>query len=385
MSPVQVLASAALPVTRDGTRSPRAMGREVGRSILDATGIEPDALVVGNMLSGILSHQQQLGALLANDLGLAGVEAWTTEAACGSGAVAVLGAARLLLSGEARAVLVIGVEAMTHVETAVATAGLATAAERETESSQGETFVSLNATLMEHYLKRYALDEDALMPFSLLAHRNALDNPLACLHKRVTEEDYLRSRILHGPLRLFDASPTCDGAAALLLTTADVAASRADLHALTLRGYAIRTDALSLAGRDDMLALRAAGASFGAALARAELERDRIDLFELHDAYTVMAALALESCGFSAPGQAAYDAAEGRFDREGALPIATFGGLKSRGHPVGATGVYQVHELCLQLTGHAGAAQVRGARIGASQNVGGTGSTVATLILEGAS
>lgn len=359
------------------------MSADAVRAALDDAGRPAvTGLFVGNMLSGMLSHQQHLGALVADAAGLEGIEAVTAEAACGSGAQAARLGWMALLSGAHDTVVVSGVEHMTHAPGEATTAALATASDRDSEGARGETFVSLNGRLMAEYMRRYDVPHEAFAPLSLLAHANANLNPYAVFHeKHVTRDDYDNGRMIVPPVTLYDASPTCDGAAAIVLTTRHELVPP-DRPAVRIAASASVVDRLAVADRPDPLALDGVVRSTHAALKMADLRHDDIDVFEVHDAYTSMAALSLEAAGFAPQGQAAAMAADGAFARDGSLPIATMGGLKGRGHPVGATGVYQLVEATLQLTHRAGAAQIDGVRRVLTQGIGGTGATVVTHVLE---
>jgi len=262
--------------------------------------------------------------------------------------------------------------------------GLATAADWELEGCAGESFVSLNAKIMDLYIDTYNVPRESFAPFALAAHKNALSNPNALLHKPADLDGYMNSKMLVEPLRLMDAPPTCDGAAAVVLASRDVAlaAERDGMHPVRIRASAIGTDSLALQNRRDKLVLDGARVSSQRAYEQAGIGPRDLDLFELHDAYTIITALSLEAAGFASPGEGVYFGAEGRVELDGELPIATFGGLKARGHPVGATGVYQLVETCLQLTDAAGDNQVPNASLAMVQNIGGTGATVGTHILE---
>ena len=198
---------------------------------------------------------------------------------------------------------------------------------------------------------------------------------------RIKPEGFASAPMVAEPVSLFDEAPAGDGAAAVLLTRADLAG---DMVAQPVRvaASALATDALALHDRRDLLRLNAAEASARRAMAVAGVTPDDIDVFELHDSFTVMAALSLEACGFAAPGAGWELARDGQIKRDGRIPISTFGGLKARGNPIGATGVYQIVELVQQLRGKAGDCQVPGAKIGMAQNLGGTGATAVTHILK---
>jgi acetyl-CoA C-acetyltransferase len=355
----------------------------VRAALVDAR-VDPErvgALYVGNMMSGLLANQQQLGGLVADYAGLRGIEALTVEAACASGGAAARVGYLAVAGGAHDIVVVCGLERMTHVDRDTVTRALATAADQELEGADGESFLSLNAQLMRSYMSRYGARAEDFAPFAVTAHRNAVTNPNALLRKEIDVDGYLASRVVAPPVRLFDASPICDGSAALVLASAEAAASLGGTSRVRIAASAAATAPLALSRRADPLVLEAVAASTERALDQASIARSEVDLFELHDAYTIMSALTLESAGFARPGTAGRLAAEGRLALDGDLPIATFGGLKARGHPVGATGCYQLVEAYLQLTEAGGANQVRGAELALVQNMGGTGATVVSHVL----
>jgi len=339
------------------------------------------ALYIGNMLSGMLSHQQHLGALVADAAGLRGVEAATAEAACGSGAAAMRWGYMAIASGAYDRVVVCGVEKMTHTDRYETTRALATASDWPHEGAHGHSFVSLNAVIMQEYMKRYWVNRSLFAAFAINAHRNALANPNALLHKAVTIESYDESPTVQSPIRLFDASPICDGAAAFVLSSAEYAGGRRHPR-VRVAASASATDSVGIGDRHDLLTLEGAVISSRRAYQQAGMGPNDIDLFELHDAFTIMAVLSLEGAGFAEPGKGLWLGADDEIGPTGKVPVSTMGGLKARGHPVGATGVYQLVETYLQVTGQAGPNQVPNARVGMAQNVGGTGATVLTHILE---
>jgi acetyl-CoA C-acetyltransferase len=342
----------------------------------------PRALYVGNMLSGMLSSQQHLGPLLANAAGMELVESATAEACCGAGGAALRWGYLAVASGAYETVVVAGVEAMTHVETAVATAGLATASHRGKEGGKGATFVSLNGAIMREYMARYGVRHAAFAPFAVTAHANAMTAAHATLKVAVTPESYEGSKVINIPIQLMDASPICDGAAAVVLTSCPLIAAGAHGRGpVRIAGSSASTDILAVEDRPDILRLPAVTRATESALALAGLQRSDINIFELHDAYTIMACVSLESAGFAPYGQGTAWAAEGHIGLRGSLPMATFGGLKARGHPVGATGVYQAAEMHRQLTRRAGANQVEGTRTALTQNIGGSGASIFTMAL----
>ncbi len=350
-------------------------------ALADARRQSTDGIFVGNMLSGMLSKQENLGALIADWAGLKQREAYKIEAACGSGAAALRVAIMAVASGEMDSALVVGVEKMTETKGLETTAALATAADADYETAQGISFVGLNALVMQRYMHTYGWRHADFAPFSINAHANALHNPFARLHEPITQQDYQKARMVAHPINLLDASPIGDGAAALVIAPLD-SIPKEDRTSIIIAGSATATDTLALHDRHDLLWLSAAEKSAKCAYQQAGVSVKDIDLFELHDAFSIMSALSLEACGFAERGQSPRLALDGQITPSGKIPICTRGGLKARGHPVGATGVYQIVEVVQQLRGEAGATQVDGARIGMAQNIGGSGATVITHILK---
>jgi acetyl-CoA C-acetyltransferase len=342
-----------------------------------------DALYVGNMTAGILGRQQQLGSLIADYAGLSGIEATALEAACASGAAAARMGYLNVAGGTHDVVVICGVERMTHADRESVTEALATASDWELEGCYGESFLSLNATLMRTYMQRFGVTADDFAHFSINAHRNALGNPNAVFHKAIGAGEHRESRTIIDPIRLYDVSPVCNGAAAIVVASADVARRLPGRRraGVQIAASAAATAPVALSRRRDVLHLDAVAAATDRVVGAARIDRRDVDLFELHDAYTIMAALSLESAGFTRPGSATCFGIEGRITLDGDLPISTMGGLKARGHPVGATGVYQIVEAFLQLTGAAGPSQVRDAELALVQNIGGTASTVVNHLL----
>lgn len=385
MRDVYIVGVSQTPVNRDATvRGRHLAAAAIGNAMRDG-GIESDeidALFVGNMTAGLLGRQQQLGGLIADYAGLSGIEAINVEAACASGAAAARMAFLMLAGGVHDVAMVCGTERMTHADRDTVTRALATAADWELEGKQGESFLSLNAKLMRHYFETHDTNPEELASFSINAHRNALSNPNAVFHKEIGLDDYMQSRVVVDPMRLYDVSPICNGSAAVVLASGDAAARlRGNRPRVRIVASSAATAPVALSRRADMLTLDAVTASTRAVLDQAGLAHADIDLFELHDAYTIMSVLCLEAAGFAAAGTATRLGCEGRIGLDGDVPISTMGGLKARGHPVGATGVYQMVEGYLQLTESAGANQVKNAEVALLQNIGGTGSTVINHIL----
>ncbi|MDH7490289.1 MAG: thiolase domain-containing protein [Anaerolineae bacterium] len=370
--------------TEVGEHWGKSLRHLAGDAVLAAmrdTGIErADALYVGNMLSGELNGQEHLGALIADFVGLRGIEAVKVEAACGSGAAAVRMGYLAVASGLLDVVIVVGVEKMTDQKNPITTASLAMAADAEYEVVNGVSFVSLNALLMQRYMHEYGVRHEDFAGFPINAHKNAATNPYAMFRKPISLETFKRARMVAAPINLMDSSPVADGAAAVVLAPSDVARKFQPLS-VRIIGSANATDSLAVHDRRDPLFLSAVALSAQKAYRQAGVGPNDVDFFELHDAFSITAALSLEAAGFAERGRGVYLAKDGEITLEGRIPICTLGGLKARGHPVGATGVYQVVEAVLQLRHQAGPNQVKNARIGMTQNIGGSGATVITHIL----
>jgi len=357
-------------------------GEAVFQALNDAGREEVDALYVGNMLAGQVDKQTQLGALISDWVGMRGIEAMTVEAACGSGALALRTGLMAVGSGLMDSVLAVGLEKMTDVSSSETTAALATAASANWETVHGVTFVGLNALIMRRYMYEYGWQHADFAPFSINAHANGANNPSARFQRPITEEVYKNARMICDPINLMDASPMGDGAAAALLVPADALKKGGERSLITVEGSAVATDSVAIHDRHDPLWLAAAEKSARKAYRQAGVGPEQVDLFEIHDAFSIMSALSLEACGFAERGQGPRLAQEGEIRPGGRIPITTMGGLKARGHPVGATGMYQIVEVVKQLRGEAGPAQIDGAKVGMAQNIGGSGATIVTHILK---
>ncbi|MEA4906419.1 MAG: thiolase domain-containing protein [Anaerolineaceae bacterium] len=338
-------------------------------------------IYAGNMMSGSANHQQHLGAYLADWVGLRLAEGLRVESACSSGAAAFRAALLAVASGELDTAVAVGVEKMTDSPSQEITAELATAADADWEADQGVSFVAINALVMQRYMYEYGWEHKHFAPFSINAHANGAKNPYARFQSPIDERAYLKAPLVASPINVMDASPMGDGAAAVILVPADNLHSNNGVPVVRVAASAAATDAIAVHGRKDPLWLRAAEQSSQKAYRQAGITPHEIDLFELHDAFTIMAALSLEACGFAERGQGPRLALDGEILPGGRIPVATMGGLKARGHPVGATGMYQIVEVVEQVRHRAGPAQIEGARIGMAQNIGGSGSNIITHIL----
>lgn len=380
MRDVSVVGIGQTKVKEHWNKSLRELATEaVLNAMKDGRVDHADALYIGNMLSGELAGQENLGALIADEAGLRGIEAMKIEAACGSGGTAIRAGYLAVASGAYDCVIVAGAEKLTESSNCYTTASLAMAADADYENIHGISFVALNAMLMRRYMHEYDLMPEDFAMFSINAHANAANNPYAMFQSPLTFEQYKRARNVADPISVMDSSPVGDGAAALILMpTASLNGNRD--RAIKIAASAVATDSLSLHVRRDPLWLSAVELSARKAYEQAGVTPHDIDLFEVHDAFSIMSVMSLEAAGFAGRGRGVYFARDNDISPKGKLPISTMGGLKARGHPVGATGVYQAVEAVTQLRGEAGKNQVIDARVAMTQSLGGVAANAVTHI-----
>jgi acetyl-CoA C-acetyltransferase len=383
MRQVAILGIGQTKIDEHWDLSLREIGGNAALAAMHDAGTEKvDALFVGNMLSPLVSGQNQLGTFFSDWIGFWGQEAVKVEAACGSGAAAFRTGLMAVASGDIDSALVVGVEKMTDKAGHDVTAALATAADADYEVEQGVSFVGINALVMRRYMHEYGWKHADFAPFSINAHANAMHNPCARLHQKITLEQFEKSAMVATPINLLDASPTGDGAAAAVIVPAEKVASLNGKPRVIIAGSSSSTDSIAVHSRKDPLFLAAAYQSAKRAYEMANVGPQDIDVFELHDAFSIMSALSLEACGFAERGQGVRLGLENEIGPKGRVPICTRGGLKARGHPVGATGMYQIVEVVQQLRGECNGTQVDGVRVGMTQNIGGSGATILTHILK---
>jgi acetyl-CoA C-acetyltransferase len=383
MRDVSIIGIGQTKVGEHWDTSLRHLALEAMLAALRDAGVERlDMLLVGNMLSGELTDQEHVGALLADFAGLRGIEAFKVEAACGSGAAAARLGYIAVAGGMADVVLVAGVEKMTDRKGHETTAALAMAGDADYEAMHGLSFVAINALLMRRYMYEFGVPHDAFAPFTINAHRNAVHNPYAMFPFPISEGSFRRAKMIADPINLMDSSPICDGAAAIVICPTDMARGLRPVKPVRVLASASATDTVALHDRRDPMVLEGVALSAHRAYRQAEVQPADVDLFELHDAFSIMSVLSLEASGFAERGQGVRLGLDGQIGIDGHLPLCTMGGLKARGHPVGATGVYQLVEAVQQLRGEADDNQVADARLAMTQNIGGSGATVITHILE---
>jgi acetyl-CoA C-acetyltransferase len=365
----------------------RTLWTEAALAALDDAGLDRvDSITVGSMTPGLFVGQEHLGALLADELGMAGVPATRVESACASGGVALKTGFAEVAAGLADIVLVTGVEKMTDVSGDECTAALAAAADAELEVFYGATFPGLYAMMARAHMARWGTTREQLAMVAVKNHRHGALNPHAQYRQEITVKDVIESAKVAEPLTILDCSPITDGAAALVLAELGVARTMAKGRPIVrIAGVGQATDRIALQSRADLTTLLATTLAAQRAFKMAGKTPNDIHLAEVHDCFTIAEILVIEALGLCQPGQGGCQASSGRTALGGEIPVNPSGGLKAKGHPVGATGVAQAVEITTQLWGAAGKRQVAGARVGLTQNMGGTGASTVVHILEVAS
>lgn len=383
MRRVAIVGLGQTPVREHWEDNLRDMAVAALRDAMDDAGVTTvDAVYVGNMLSGALSEQENLGSLIVDYAGLDGVEGLRIEAACASGAAALRMAVNAVASGLMNTVAVVGVEKLTEYSGKYSTGSVANASDADYEASMGLTSAGIHALLMRRYLFEHRYNRNDFAVFPVNAHRNASYNPHAMFRFPITPEQYGREKFIADPVTLLDASPIADGAAAVIVVPEDDLAAYKG-HPVAILACEVGTDTVSLDNREDLLWLKGVERSVKKAYRSSCLAPQDIDFFEAYDAFSITAAMSLESSGFCEKGHGLRFAHEVGIGTTGGLPLSTSGGQKGRGHPVGAAGVYQIVEAAMQLRGTvASEIRVPKGNIGMVQSIGGSGATVITTILK---
>ena len=336
------------------------------------------ALFVGHMGESY-EHQGHTGSTMADWAGLLHIPAIRTEAACASSAAALRAGIFAVLSGLYDVVIVGGVEKMTHRTTSEVTEFLAMASDFPFEQWHGITFPGLFALMATAHMHKYGTTEEQLAMVAVKNHHNGSLNPKAHMQKEVTLEKALSSRFIAWPLKLYDCSLITDGASCLIIAKPEIAKKYTDLP-IHIIGSGQASDSIGMYERENLTSLTAAKIAAKQAYEMAEVKPEDIDVAEVHDCFTIAEIIAYEDLGFCKPGEGGRLIERGETKLDGKIPVNTSGGLKSKGHPVGATGTAQAYETYLQLTDQAEKRQVKDARIGLGHNVGGSGATAAVHI-----
>lgn len=336
------------------------------------------ALFVGHMGESY-EHQGHTGATAADWAGLLNIPATRTEAACASSGAALRAAIYAVLSGLCDVVMVGGVEKMTHRTTAEVTEYLAMASDYPFEQWHGITFPGLFALMATAHMHKYGTTEKQLATVAVKNHYHGSLNPKAHMQKEITLETALNSRVIAWPLKLYDCSLITDGASCLILTKPELAYKYTDMP-VHIIGSGQASETIGMYERKDYTSLTAAKKAAKMAYEMAGIKPEDINVAEVHDCFTIAEIIAYEDLGFCKPGEGGKLVENGETKLGGRIPVNTSGGLKSKGHPVGATGTAQAYEMYLQLTGQAEKRQVKNAKIGLTHNVGGSGATAAVHI-----
>ena len=341
-----------------------------------------DSMYVGCMTSGIFVGQEHLSSLLADYLGAGPIPSARVESACASGGLAVRMGFIEVASGMSDIVLVGGVEKMTDVGGGGATYALSTAADQEYEVYHGITFPGLYALMARSHMHKYGTTREQLAQVAVKNHENGSKNPLAQFPQKVTVEQVIKSIMIADPLTILDCSPITDGAACAILCPAEMAKKISKKPAVKIIGSGNATDTIALHSRADFTTLNATVKAAEKAYKMAGVKPEDIDLVEVHDCFTIAEIVVSEDLGFFKKGEGGKAVESGMTSIGGKKPINTSGGLKSKGHPVGATGVGQVVEIVHQLRGDVKDRQVKDAKIGLTQNMGGSGGSAVVHIMQ---
>ncbi len=366
-------------------KSFRDLVAEAGvKAIMDAgiEGKDIDAMYIGGMSSGGFVEQEHVAPLAIEVAGLEDfhIPATRVEGACASGGLAMRQGYIAVASGIHDIVLVGGAEKMTDVVGTEATNVLASAADREWEAFFGMTFPGLYALMARYHMHKYGTTQEQLASVAVKNHYNGSMNPNAQFNRKISIEDVLASPMVADPLHLLDCSPITDGAAAAILAPLDIAKKYTD-KIVKILASTQASDTISLHNRKRFDALPAAIHAARQAYKMAGVEPKDIDVAEVHDCFTIAEIMAIEDLGFFEKGKGGEATEEGLTAIDGQIPINTSGGLKAKGHPVGATGIAQINEIVMQLRGEAGKRQVKDAEVGLTHNVGGSGGTAVVHIL----
>jgi acetyl-CoA C-acetyltransferase len=354
--------------------------KAVRGALEDAGSPKIDALYLGNMSAGQFNNQENIAALLSDFAGLNGIPATRIEEGCGSGAAAIYTGYKAVASGVHDFVVVGGVEKMMDTATNDATSIISTVTDQEYEAFLGLSLVGINAMVMRLYMNTFGVERESFAKFSVQMHDNASKNPYAQFPFKISMDKAMNSDPVAEPIHLMDCAPLGDGAAALVLCPKEYA-KKFTSSPIEIIGAGHGTDNFIFHTRNDFLSLKATRDAARDAYKMAGITPGELDLMEIHDAFSITAFLTMEDLGLVEKGAVAQAIDEGLISLDGPIPVNPSGGLKARGHPIGATGVYQMAEVALQLRGEAGARQVQGAEAGLTNNISGFGASSFVHIL----
>ena len=374
MRKVKIAGTGLIKVKEYWDRSIKDLFAEASLKAIKDSGVKAlDKVYISNMGSALMQDQLNLAAVLTDSLGKPGLPATRVEAGSASGGVAFHEAVQAVASGYSDAVLVTGVEKMSDILPEVVTTGLAMAEEQEYTAYTGVTKAGIAAMIHRLYMDLYATPEEICM-MAVKSHEHAVGCKHAQYPFKMSIERAMASPMEADPIHMMECSGIGDGAASLVLVPSDD-------EGVEVVGSAVGTDYTSIAQRLDLLEMSAIKKAAEKAYKMAGIKASDISLAEVQDDYTIIGILGIEGLGLAKTGEGTKIVNNGDVDKDGKIPINTFGGLKARGNPLGATGIYQVAEVALQLQGKAGDHQVEGAKIGVAQNMGGMASICAVNVL----
>ncbi|NYZ79096.1 thiolase domain-containing protein [Candidatus Micrarchaeota archaeon] len=383
MRRVAIVGAAMTKFGEDWERGFRDLIAEAGVKAIDdanMSGKEIDAIYGGTMAAGRLIGQEHITALIADYMGLNPIPATRVEAACASGGVALRTGYLAVGSGLHDIVVVGGVEKMTDVPVGDAAVALGGAGDQEWELFMGATFPALYAFIARRHMHEFGTTEEQMAMVAVKNHSNASKNPYAHFQNVISVRDVMKSKKVASPLKLYDCSPITDGAAALILAPLEKARKYTDTP-IEIIASSQASDTLALHHRKSLTTLNATVEAARKAYNMAGVKPNDIDVCEVHDCFTIAEIIAYEDLGFVKKGKGGRAIEDGETALDGRIPVNTSGGLKGCGHPVGATGVKQAVEITWQLRGEAKSRQVKGAEIGLTHNVGGSGATCVVSIM----
>jgi len=383
LRPVAIIGAGKTPFGAFPDEDLRSLSVAAGEKALQNAGIGPETVesfYLGNFAGPEFTSQNHLAPYISTALGMKGIPATRFEAACASSGAAFFQAFMGVASGVYDIVMVAGVEKMTNQPTARVTEILAGAGDCATEVKVGSTFPSLFAMIARRHMHDFGTTREHLAAVAVKNHENGVLNPDAQMRKAITLEQAMNGRPIAEPLNLYDCSLISDGAAAVVLCPAD-RAREFSRKPVRIMGVAQASDYLALDQKPDITTFAAVQGAARKAYAMAGLQPSDIQFAELHDCFTIAEIVAMEDLGFVPRGRGGFFTAEGCTRRSGSMPINASGGLKSKGHPVGATGVAQLCDLVQQICGEAGERQLQRNAVGLAQNLGGSGATCVVSIL----
>ncbi|MFX1509556.1 MAG: thiolase domain-containing protein [Promethearchaeota archaeon] len=344
------------------------------------SGDDIDCLYVSNTSTSSFIQQEHQAVMAADSGGLLPIASTEVEAACASGGVAVRHAYLAVKSGEHKVAMVIGCEKMSDISEPAIADTLMSAADREWEGQIGATFPALFALLARRHMHHYGTTEEQLAAPAVKAHANAVDNPYAQFRFKISTDQVLRGPIVADPLHMLHCAPISDGAAAAIIIRGDLV-EKFEGDPIWIDASTQASDTLAIHDRPHITTFRAVKSVAKQAYDKLKMKPEDVEIAELHDSFSISEIISVEDLGFVEKGEGGKRIADGFFDKKGQIPTNVSGGLKAKGHPVGATGIAQVCEIVEQLRGTAGKRQVKGVKRGITLNLGGTGSTAVLHVL----